>query len=103
MKTIMGWSFWVLVVLAVFGVLRQAKAEPVVSAEGGGIRVTVYTEDCAFTGVVANLPKRATWTENGKTVEGCAGAFPGGVVLLYFSDKTVVAIPAAMFQRVQET
>lgn len=103
MKTILHWSFWVLLGIALLAVIsRQVKAEPIVAAESEGIRVVIYSDDCQMSDVVSNLPKRATWTDHGKEIEGCAGAFPGGIVLLYFADKTVVAVPMAMFQRVTE-
>lgn len=81
--------------------LKPAKADPLVAAEREGIRITVYTEKCEMGGVVTNLPNRATWVENGKTIEGCAQAFPQvGLVLFYFADKTVVPVPLQMFERV---
>lgn len=89
--------FWCLVLLFVtsfaFGQTFQA--------EGDGVRVVVYAgEPCSLTSI-SNLPYKATWTENGKTVEGCAGIHPMGVVLFYFgADKTVVMIPRNQFVRV---
>lgn len=83
---------------------RPVKAEPMASAEAGGIRITVYTEDCAMKETVQNLIKRATWTENGKTIEGCGGVFPQiGIAVFYFADKTVVPVPLQMFERVSNS
>jgi hypothetical protein len=60
----------------------------------------VYTEDCAVK-EVANLPKRATWTEKGKTYEGCAGMSPLGLVMFYFrEDRSVAVVPASQFVKV---
>ena len=101
MKTILHWSLWVLVGIVLFAVLsRQAKADPFITAEAGGVRITVYSEPCQIK-EVANLDRRAVWTENGKTVEGCAGFFPElQMVFFYWADKTVVGVPASYFQRV---
>lgn len=102
MKTILHWSLWVLIAAALVGTLRAGKvfADPFISAEAGGVRITVYSEDCQIK-EVANLQKRAVWTENGKTVEGCAGFFPElQMVFFYWADKTVVGVPASYFQRV---
>ena len=80
---------------------KPLKAEPMVVAESEGLRITIYTEDCAFTDTVTNLPKRATWVEGGKTIEGCAGPFGQfGFVAFYFADKSVALVPMKMFQRV---
>lgn len=89
--------FWFVVLLFVasfaFGQTFQA--------EGDGVRVVVYANEACSIPAVSNLPYKATWTENGKTVEGCAGIHPMGVVLLYFgADKTVVMIPRQQFVRV---
>jgi hypothetical protein len=78
----------------------KAHAGPILKAEAEGIVVTIYEEACQLK-EVTNLPKRATWTEKGKTFEGCIGAHPQFPVLMgYFSDKTVVVLPVEMFTRV---
>lgn len=92
----------VLVVIAVVGALYSSKvyAEPFAVTHGDGIVVTLHTEKCAMP-EVTNLPQRATWEEKGKVFEGCAGVNRDlGVVLFYFSDKTVGAAPIQAFQRV---
>lgn len=80
----------------------KAFAGPVYQAAGGdGVRVLLHDEPCAMN-QVSNLPRRATWIEGGKTFEGCWGFRPNeGVVLAFFSDKTVVAIPLRAFVKVQ--
>ncbi len=76
-------------------------SQPMVKANVQGIEITVYSEDCALKDVVANLPKRATWVEKGKTFEGCAGATPFGVLLFYFKeDRSVAAVPVEHFAQV---
>ena len=79
----------------------KAHASAMLRAESGGVTVTIYDQPCALK-EVSNLPKRATWTEKGKTYEGCIGAHPQFPVLMaYFTDKTVVVLPVEMFTRVQ--
>jgi hypothetical protein len=77
-------------------------AEPIFAAETEGVRIVLYDEPCKFTQAVANLPYRATWTEKGKTYEGCfAPNRNAGVVVAYFSeDKSVAAIPMDVFRKV---
>lgn len=77
-----------------------ALAGPMLVLEQQGITITVYSEDCALKNVVSNLPKRATWTEKGKTYEGCAGGQPdAGVVMLYFKeDRSVAVVPMQAFR-----
>ena len=78
------------------------KAEAVAVANAPGIVVTVFNEPCALQQVV-NLPLRATWTQNGKTIEGCFGSFSEAAAIgVFFDDGTVVVLPMAAFQRVTE-
>lgn len=98
--------FYLIAIFALGMALKSSRAvaEPMVAADEGPVRVVIYTEDCALTSVVKNLPKRATWTENGKTFEGCAAVIQqAGLVIFYFDDKTVALMPAQMFQRVSNT
>ncbi len=94
----------VLFAVAVCAVLisNKAHAEPVYQAASadGALRIVLHDERCALA-EITNLPRRATWTENGTTYEGCWGARPDqGIVLAYFSDKTVAAIPVQAFAKV---
>jgi hypothetical protein len=80
--------------------IATAQAAPLYSAEVEGVRIVLTDEDCKLT-AVANLKKRATWTEKGKTFEGCFGIHPQyGVVIAYFSDKHVVLMDPQAFVRV---
>jgi hypothetical protein len=67
-----------------------AGAKPVFEAKADKVRIVLYDEPCALL-AVTNLKLRAVWIEDGKEYEGCWGA-PPGVVMAYFSDKTVAAI-----------
>ena len=75
-----------------------ACGEVIASASDGGITVNLTDEPCKLD-AVKNLPKRATWTERGRTIEGCYMVHPGGVVAMYWSDLSVVVAPANAFQR----
>lgn len=103
--TILPWFLWALILFAVIGALYAGKvyAEPlaIANVNNGQVVITVYTEDCQLKDVVSNLPKRATWTEGGKTYEGCVGVYPSfGVAGFYFNDKTVAVVPLQAFARV---
>lgn len=88
-----------LITLAVL-LCGQANAEPFAQVQSvDGVRIVLYREDCALS-AITNLPGRATWEDNGKVFEGCWGVRPNmSVVLMYFDDKTVAAIPISSFER----
>ena len=98
--TIIPLRYWVALIAGLL-ISGNAKAEPMYFAEADGATVTLHSEPCALTDVVTNLPRRATWSEKGKTFEGCWSARPDiGIVVLYFSgDKTVGLAPMQAFQR----
>ncbi len=102
--TVLPWLFWVAIALAMI-LAPLAYAEPVYQAGSadGTLRIVLHDEKCALA-EIANLPRRATWTEGAKTYEGCWGARPDqGIVLAYFTDKTVVAVPVQAFSKVTGT
>ena len=80
----------------------KSVAAPIAIGEHDGIKIVLFDEPCKLD-AVTNLPRRATWTEGGKTFEGCFGVMGGAVVVGYFSDRTVAAIPAQAFVRVSGT
>jgi hypothetical protein len=93
-------AFLCVICLIVLAGIATAQAAPLYSAEVEGVRIVLTDEDCKLP-AVANLKKRATWTEKGKTFEGCFGLHPQyGVVIAYFSDKHVVLIDPQAFVRV---
>lgn len=77
-----------------------ALAAPVAEAVAEGVSITLTNEPCRLK-VVSNLPARATWTEKGKTFEGCFG-LSHGVVAFYFDDRTVVMLPREAFKRARQ-
>lgn len=74
-------------------------AAPVAVTERDGVTITATDEPCRLTAMVDNLPMRATWQEKGKTFEGCFVVHPMGIVLFYFEDKTIVAVPPSAFRK----
>ena len=84
-----------LLALAFAFTVGNARSEPIMFLEAGGIRVTLYDEPCALD-AVSNLPYRATWETKNEKFEGCFGD-GGGIVGFYFSDRSVVFIPAGAF------
>lgn len=89
-----------LLLFVLLGVLSFAYGEPThETATSNGAKVTLYSDKCARA-EIANLPLRATWTENGKVIEGCFGVSPFGLLVFWFSDKTVFDIPVEYFKRV---
>ncbi len=101
LRRLVGFAIVLVAVACTAIIVTKAHAEPVYRAAApDGIFITLHDEACALEGVV-NLKRRATWTEGGKTFEGCWGArIDMGVVVAFFSDKTVVVIPLQAFQRV---
>lgn len=75
-----------------------AKAGAVAEMRQGGAVVTLYDEPCKLS--AADLPYRATWSEGGKTLEGCFSVNGIGLVLAYFSDRTIAGIPVKLFKKV---
>ena len=88
----------IVVGLVFFFAAHSVKAAPVAEAGGQGVVITLTDEPCVLK-AVSNLKQRATWTENNRLTEGC-WATGGGLVMLYFADLTVLAVPAGVFQRV---
>jgi hypothetical protein len=98
--TIVPLPLWfVLIVTVLFGCPSNALAEPLFQASDQKARITLYSDQCELK-EVSNLSRKATWEESGKTFEGCWSISPLGVVVMYFSDKTVAVAPAQAFQKV---
>lgn len=100
-KWIVPMSWWVWFGLVVLFIVAPLNAAPMAEAHGGGVRVVLTDEPCAVA-AVTNLPKRATWEEKGKTIEGCY-TVSDGLVVSYWADRTVSVIPAQVFVRVIES
>ena len=88
---------WLLAIIVCWPTLLFAG--PLFQMSGEGIRVTLYDDPCKVEGV-SNLPFRATWEEGGKTFDGCwSPSFDRERVNAFFTDKSVVSFPPAMFKR----
>lgn len=100
-QTIIPLKFWIVLILGAFVLSSQmANAAPFAQAEADGARIVLHNDKCTLK-EVENLAKHATWEEKGKVYVGCWGAHPVlPFVLAYFNDKTVVAIPKELFQKV---
>lgn len=91
---------WFVALAFIVALPTLAFADPMFQAEADGAKVVLTDEPCKLQ-AVANLKYRATWSEKGKTYEGCFGPRPDmGVVMAYFEDRTVVALPIQMFVKV---
>lgn len=90
---------WILWALFIVGILfaGYAHADAVAVAKAGNVTITLYNEPCAIA-AVANLKRRATWSEPGKVYEGCFAVSEFGVVMVYFADdRSVGAVPTGAF------
>lgn len=102
--TVLPKVFWgtVITVVAVFlwSIPKLVHASPLaqtVTAEGA--RIVVTDEECQLK-EVTNLKYRVVWHEKGKVYEGCYAVHPYGLVVAYFSDKTVAVMPLDAFTKV---
>jgi hypothetical protein len=92
---------WVVVLIYLFCWPAALIAAPILVADAGEVRIELFDEPCALKDSVSNLPYRATWTEKGKVYQGCFVPHPNaGIVMAYFDDKTVAAIPIDAFKKV---
>jgi hypothetical protein len=98
------WGTWFLAIVffIVLGLALQAHAKPTHIAQEGGVTITLHDDKCALS-AVSTLPLRVTWKENGKSFEGCIGQHPAGVLILYFTDGSIVLMSPQMFSRVTGT
>jgi hypothetical protein len=98
------WLTWFLatVLFIVLGLSLQAQAKPTHIAQEGAVTITIHDDKCSLSSVTT-LPLRVTWKENGKSFEGCVGQHPAGILILYFTDGSIVLISPQMFSRVTGT
>ena len=93
-------AWFVLIVTLLFGCPNSASAEPLFRVTTpDGVVITLHKDKCEMKEVV-NLPQLATWDEKGKTFTGCWGVSPFGLVMFYFTDKTVAVVPVEAFKKV---
>ena len=91
-----------LVILMAF--VHTAHAAPVMQATADDVAIVLHDEVCQIEAVGGERYFRAQWITPKGAIEGCWGVVPVSpalrVVVMYFSDKTMAAVPAAIFTRV---
>jgi hypothetical protein len=97
--TVLNKWFWgtVIAVVATFLYCLPALAVPMAEASYNHAKIVLTDEACKLS-AIKNLPRRAVWTEKGKTFEGCWEVHQFGFVIAYFDDQTIAVIPADMFK-----
>lgn len=96
-ETVFPLPVWALIVAFVLCWPAAAFSKPMAQAQVEGITITLHNDPCTMP-EITNLKMKATWLEKGKTFEGCWGAHPQyGLVMFYWSDKTVVVLPGDAF------
>lgn len=91
----------VVCLVVLVGLATNAYAGPMAQTiADDGAKIVLTDEPCQLK-AISNLKYRATWTEkNGKLHEGCYAVHPYGVIVAYFSDKTVALMPLDVFTKV---
>jgi hypothetical protein len=76
-----------------------ANAGPVFIGKFEQMTIVLHDDPCKLE-AVSNLKRRATWQDKDGITEGCWGYIPQiGVVIFYFADKTVTALPMPFFEK----
>lgn len=98
--TVLPLPLWIAILAILFCWPSMALSAPMFAFEGQGVRIVLTDDKCEMS-EVTNLPYRVTWTEKGKTTDGCWGiAFDRERVNILFADKTVVSFPPQAFTKV---
>lgn len=91
--------FLLIVLLMIFST-SSFGGQPIYQAQEGDLTLSLYSTPCKLD-AVRNLPNRALWKDKDGSHEGCYGLDRAlGVVVCYFSDRTAVVLPAAVFKKV---
>jgi hypothetical protein len=98
-RSVMTWFLAFLLAVLMIALTTIAQGAPIAQLKAEGITLLITDEPCQLK-AVGNLPYRATWTEKGKTFEGCAGGHPMGIVMFYWDDKSVSVAPVQAFTKV---
>lgn len=93
------WWVWLLIVVAIISA-PLAFGAPVAQARVQEVTITLFDDPCVLP-AVSNLKQRATWTEAGKVYQGCWGSHALGIIMVYFDDRTIGALPVQAFTRIQ--
>jgi hypothetical protein len=99
-RSAMTWFLAFLLAVFMIALTTIAQGAPMALYQSEGVTITIMDEPCQVK-AVTNLPYRATWTEKGKTYEGCAGGHPAGIIMFYWeADKMVSLAPMQSFKKV---
>lgn len=97
-RSAMTWALAFLLAVCMIAFATIAQAKPTHIAQEGGITITVYDDKCALSAV--SMPFRATWKEESKHYEGCVIQHPTGILIFYFTDRSIVLLAPQMFRPV---
>jgi hypothetical protein len=100
-ETVFPLPAWlVIIAFLLFGLWPTAVfSEPLFQTRSETVTLTLHSEPCQIK-EVSNLPRRATWEEKGKVIEGCWQLFGHSVGLYFIDDRTVGVAPAEAFKKV---
>jgi len=88
----------------VMALMHTAHAAPVMQATAEDVSIVLHDEPCKLDAVGGEKYFRSQWITPKGSIEGCWGVVPLTpqirVVVLYFSDKTMAAVPVGVFSRV---
>lgn len=98
-----------LLILLIFVVLfaghvGTARAAPVMQATAADVSVVLHDEPCKLEAMSGGQYLRAQWIAPTGAVEGCWGVVPISeqhrILVFYFADRTMAAMPPGLFVRV---
>jgi len=93
-----------LLVVLLMAFVHKVHAAPVMQAAVNDVAIVLHDEACQIEAVGGEKYLRAQWITPNGAIEGCWGLIPVHpsfrVVVFYFMDKTIAAVPASMFTRV---
>lgn len=65
--------------------------------QGGSVAKIILTDERCKVRSGTDLPKRATWTENNRTTEGCWGVGGRAIFMFWEADQTILVLPVEAF------
>ena len=90
----------VLCFVVLVGVATNAYSTPIYKTEAEDGATIILHDDACTLKEVTNLKFRATWTEKGKTTEGCFGGHPAyPIIIFYFADGAVFVAHKDVFEK----
>ena len=94
------WGTWFLAIVffIVLGLFLEAHAKPTHITQEGAVTIVIHDDRCDLPAV--SMPYRATWKEGEKHYEGCVIQHPTGLLILYFTDGSIVLLAPQVFRPV---